>query len=526
MTWGLQVAPPPESLKDAAETLFSSSAKKFLAKALERWEPEVESMLRERKIKKLDFDKHLRLPDFPSSAARLSWPDKNWKVAPLPPRLHRRHLDLGDVSPAVTDRFIQCLQQDVDGIQTDFDDGHCPTWNNQLQGWWNVYQHAHGLLGPKVPPVEKAPVLMLRPRAWNMTEHNVLLGGRETSGPLVDFGLLMYHVAAVLHSKGSGPFFYLSKLEGSNEAALWNRIFIWTQEELGLPRGTIRACVLIENVFAAFEMEEILWELREHSAGLNCGMWDYSASFINKFGDRPEFQLPDRSKYVSMSNAFLASYMQLVVATCKRRGAPPTGGMAAQVLDKRNPQPVIDRVVAAKRKEIEAGVEGFMVYDLGHVLPCRELWSSAPTYSQSAVKVTASSLLTLPPGGVTTLGLKRNIKVGVLFIASWLKGNGVVEVDGSVEDSATAEISRSQVWQWIRHRAALEEGGFVTTNLVRKLVAEVVTELGGLKEVRKAGTLLMEVVTCRNFPEFLTTLLSENHEFRKRHYPQGFWDEA
>jgi len=524
MTQGLQVAPPPDDLKEAAETLFSSSAKSFLAKALERWEPEVECMLRERKIKKLDFDKHLRLPDFPSSAART---DRNWKVAPLPARLHRRHLDLGDVSPALTDRFIQCLQQDVDGIQTDFDDGHCPTWNNQLLGWWNVYKHAHGQLSPLIPPVEKAPLLMLRPRAWNMTELNVLLGGRETSGPLVDFLLLMYHVGATLHSRGSGPFFYLSKLEGWKEAALWNRIFIWTQEELGLPRGTIRACVLIENVFAAFEMEEILWELKEHSAGLNCGMWDYSASFINKFGDRPEFQLPDRSKYVSMSNPFLASYMQLVVETCRRRGAPPTGGMAAQVLDMRNPQPVIDKVVAAKRKEIEAGVEGFMVYDLGLIGPCRKLWSSVPAYSQpiQPSQVTASSLLTLPPGGVTTLGLRRNIKVGVLFIASWLKGNGVVVVDGSVEDSATAEISRSQVWQWIRHRAALEEGGFVTTNLVRKMVAEAVTELGAVKEVRKAGSLLMEVVTYRYFPEFLTTLLSENHEFRKRHNPQGLWDE-
>jgi len=388
----IQVAPVPENLKNAANTLFSSSAKNFLAKALARWEPEVEAMLRERRMKKLDFDKYLCLPGFPSSPPR---DDQSWKVAPMPARLRQRHLDLGDVSPALTQRFKQCLQQDVDGIQTDFDDGHCPTWNNQILGWWNIYRHAHGLFGSEVPPVEKAPVLMLRPRAWNMTEHNVLLGGQETSGPLVDFCLLMYHVGAILHSKGSGPFFYLSKLEGGKEAALWNRIFVWTQDELGLPRGTIRACVLIENVFAAFEMEEILWELRDHSAGLNCGMWDYSASFINKFGQRPDFQLPDRSKYVSMSNAFLASYMQLVVETCRRRGAPPTGGMAAQVLDKTNPQPIIDKVVAAKRKEIEAGVEGFMVYDLGLVQPCRQLWNSYPRYSPSSAKVTANSLLKL-----------------------------------------------------------------------------------------------------------------------------------
>lgn len=512
----LTVSAPRNEDREAWDCLFSLPCRDFLTRLLLRWEPEVEQILLDRRIKKCLYDKETSLPDFPASVPRQ---DQQWKVSPLPKRLLRRHLDLGDVSPSETERFLQCLQQDVDGIQTDFDDGHCPTWHNQIQGWWNIYRHVHGLLPSQIPRVEEAPVLMLRPRAWNMTEHNIMVRGRETSGPLVDFGILMFHNAKLLQRSGTGPFFYLSKLEGSKEAALWNRIFVWTQTELGLSQGTIKACVLIENVFAAFEMEEILWELREHSAGLNCGMWDYSASFINKFGDRPEFQLPDRSKYVSMERSFLASYMRLVVQTCRRRGAPATGGMAAQVLVPGNEEGTTERVVAAKRKEIQAGVEGFMVYDFGLVSPCRKLWAEArPEISVDQAPITAQDLLTLPGGGVTVEGLNHNVEVGVMFIASWLQGKGVMELRGCVEDSATAEISRSQVWQWIRHRAILEEtGDIVTVAMVREMVIKLVLEHSGQQEVTEAAWMFLDLVSMRNFPEFVTTLLSDSREFRRRH---------
>jgi len=511
------ISPPISEDFHAFNVLFSDEARLFLTELVEEFDKDIEDILRQRKILKLEYDQSGKLPTFKSSSPRS---DPSWKVAPLPPRLQKRHLDLGDVSPADTERFSACLRQDVDGIQTDFDDGHCPTWHNQILGWYNIYRHVHGQLdnGPALP---SAPVLMLRPRAWNMTEHNILVNGKETPGPLIDFGLLMFHNAKLLHEAGSGPFFYLSKLEGSNEAKLWNRIFVWSQARLGLPIRTIKACVLIENVFASFEMEEILWELRDHSAGLNCGIWDYSASFINKFGHRADFLLPDRSKYVSMDRPFLAAYMDLVVDTCRRRGAPATGGMAANILeDSDTKDAVIEKVVSSKEKEIKAGVDGFMVYDLGLVQPIRKLWrqheGSNYKTGKPGCKITADDLLHLPEGGVTLAGLHHNIQVGVLFIHAWYHGKGCFVLRGCVEDSATAEISRSQVWQWVRQGARLEETGeIVTVGMVREIVKEFVK--AQLDVTEEEGDVFMEIITMRDFPEFITTLLNDSHEFRRRH---------
>jgi len=511
--FSLDVTPPRSEDFHAFQVLFSELAKEFLCRLVSEFDKEVDQILRERTLKKLTYDNTVSLPDFKTSSARS---DKSWKIDPLPKRLRQRHLDLGDVSPAYTERFIKCLQQPVDGIQTDFDDGHCPTWHNQIQGWYNIYRHVHGQLDG-APSLKDAPVLMLRPRAWNMTEHNVIIDGKKTPGPLIDFGLLMFHNAKLLHESGCGPFFYLSKLEGSNEARLWNKIFIWTQNELGIPQGSIKACVLIENVFASFEMEEILWELRHHSIGLNCGIWDYSASFINKFGHRPAFLLPDRSKYVSMDKPFLAAYVKLVVSTCLRRGAPATGGMAANVVTEENKRDIIERVRCSKEKEIMAGVDGFMVYDLELVAPMKRLWSQhlGANYKKGYPEPSPADLLSLPQGGVTLSGLKHNIEVGVSFIAAWFQGHGCFTLKGCVEDSATAEISRSQVWQWIRLKARLEENGDeVTVQMVRALVDELV--LGKQLGLKEAADVFLDIVTMREFPEFITTLLSDSQEFRKR----------
>lgn len=454
----------------------------------------------------------------------------DWVVAPVPRRLVDRRIDLGDVSPANTEKFIEALLCPVNGIQTDFDDGHCPTWRGQLCGLYNVYRAVFGLI-PNVPDITQVPILMLRPRAWNMIEHNMLVDGKEVPGPIFDFGLLLYHCGKHLMASGSGPFFYLSKLEGANEATVWNDIFCWSQDKLSIPQGTIKACVLIENILASFEMEEILYELRDHSLGLNCGIWDYSASFVNKFGHRKDFVLPDRNKYVNMQRHFLRSYMDLVIHICHKHGAHATGGMAATILESRDLN-IITKVTEAKFREILAGADGFMVYDT-RLLPMMARILTYMSENQISrkredVNVTAEDLLEMPSGGVTLEGLKHNIAVGILFIDSWLRGQGHYIYKAAVEDSATAEISRSQVWQWIRHRAILEVSGeVVTRKLIQTLIKAFVDSAESLDNViplsspqdrerlLTASEIFEEVVTKRDFPEFLTTYLNLDHTFLK-----------
>ncbi|XP_072112313.1 malate synthase-like isoform X3 [Mobula birostris] len=449
---GVEIEPPPETLKVEFQTLLTSEAIQFLAELVSTFDEDVEEIFQLRIVKKLGLDRLGGLPEFLPHTSHIR-EDQSWKVQPVPRRLVNRHVDLGDVSPANTECFLKALCSTAQGIQTDFDDGHCPTYFNQLQGLFNVYKAVHNQF-PDIPPISRVPVLMLRPRAWNVVEHNLMINGREVPGPLFDFGLLMYHCGRILFENECGPFFYLSKVESHLEARLWNRIFVWAQKKLGLPIGSIKATVLIENILAAFEMEEILYELRDHSAGLNCGIWDYSASFVNKMGHRQEFLLPDRSKYVNMEKMFLKSYMDLLVKTCHKRGALATGGMAAQLLprDKESPeyQRILANVTRLKLLEINAGVDGFMVFDLDLVEPMTKLFlkhTNGPNQLhilREDVNVTASDLLTVPSGGVTLNGLKYNIGVGILFIEVWLRGQGHFYFRGQVEDSATAEISRSQ----------------------------------------------------------------------------------
>ncbi|XP_059821168.1 malate synthase-like [Hypanus sabinus] len=528
---GVEIEPPPETLKVEFQTLLTSEAIQFLAELVSTFDEDVEEIFQLRIVKKLGLDRLGGLPEFLPHTSHIR-EDQSWKVRPVPRRLQNRHVDLGDVSPANTECFIRALCSTVQGIQTDFDDGHCPTYFNQLQGLFNVYKAVHNQF-PDIPPISKVPILMLRPRAWNMVEHNLMVNGREVPGPLFDFGLLMYHCGRILFENECGPFFYLSKVESHLEARLWNRIFVWAQTKLGLPIGSIKATVLIENILAAFEMEEILYELRDHSAGLNCGIWDYSASFVNKMGHRREFLLPDRSKYVNMEKMFLKSYMDLLVKTCHKRGALATGGMAAQLLprDKESPeyQRILANVTRLKLLEINAGVDGFMVFDLDLVEPMTKLFlkhTNGPNQLhilREDVNVTPSDLLTVPSGGVTLNGLKYNIGVGILFIEAWLRGQGHFHFRGQVEDSATAEISRSQVWQWIRHGVKLEDDDrIVTRNLVLTLVKEIETELQDVLhhctdsskwQLAVASEIFLEIVQKRDFPEFLTTYLNLEHTF-------------
>ncbi|KAI5635257.1 malate synthase domain-containing protein [Phthorimaea operculella] len=318
---------PPPKLEDVQKSIFNPAALEFLAKIHREFDSNIHQLYQNRLKRTVDLQSESL--EFKTSPERK---DKTWKIAPLPTRLQNRHLDLGDVSASNTAHFLSALNSDVQGIQVDFDDGHCPTWKNQLIAFQNVALAVNGKLLGAPLSITTCPVLMLRPRAWNMIEHNILIDGKEAIGPLVDFAILMFHTGKKLYEANSGPYFYLSKLEGATEAALWNKIFVWTQNELGLPQGTIKACVLIENIVSSFELEEILYALKDHSLGLNCGIWDYCASIIAKFGVRKEFLLPDRNKYVHMERHFLDSYLRLVVATCHARGAPATGGMAAAML--------------------------------------------------------------------------------------------------------------------------------------------------------------------------------------------------
>lgn len=284
------------------------------------------------------------------------------------------------------------------------------------------------------------------------------VNGKKVPAPLFDFALLTFHNAQHLHSLSCGPYFYLSKIEHPDETALWNDVFTWTQDHLNLPHGTIKACVLIENILAAYRMEDILFSFKAHAIGLNCGVWDYSASIVAKFGDDSAIVLPDRQKYVNMNQSYLDNFLRLLVATCHRRGALATGGMAAQMLSgDENDNRIVEAVKQAKKKEILAGVDGFMVFDLRLVDDMNALWSECLGEKTNQLEVipkvndiTAEGLLTMPKGGVTIRGLRKNAAVAMLFIYHWLSGSGVFFYDGAVEDSATAEISRAQLWQWIR----------------------------------------------------------------------------
>uniref|UniRef100_A0A3Q3KPS3 malate synthase n=1 Tax=Mastacembelus armatus TaxID=205130 RepID=A0A3Q3KPS3_9TELE len=523
--YDMELSSSPPGLEAAYETLFTTDSLLFLHDLISTFDDEINEILWLRVSKKAHLELSGDLPSFLESTAHIRR-DSDWRVLPIPPRLQRRHVDIGDLAPCDTQRFIKALQSPAQGIQVDFDDGNCPTYYNQIKGIHNVFKAVHNQI-PNVPHISQAPVLMLRPRAWNMVEHNLMVNGKEAPGPLFDFGLLMFHCGKTLLENKSGPFFYLSKVESFIEATLWNKIFVWTQHKLGLPLGSIKATVLIENVLAAFEMEEILYELRAHSAGLNCGIWDYSASFVNKFGHRQAFLLPDRKKYVNMEKRFLRSYMDLLVQTCHRRGALATGGMAALLLPQDplsdSHRRVLATVTRLKLLEIKAGVDGFMVYDLNLIEPMQKLFKlhtegdNQLHQLRNDVTVTTKDLLSMPSGGVTLYGLKYNITVGVLFINAWLSGKGHFFYRGQIEDSATAEISRSQVWQWIRHQTHLEDDGrVVNRRLVTDLTTEVMMELSihcHSQRLHTATDMFLEVVLKRDFPEFITTYLNLDHTF-------------
>ena len=346
------------------------------------------------------------------------------------------------------------------------------------------------------------------------------MDGKPISGALFDFGLFFFHNAKNLLAHGTGPYFYLPKLESHLEARLWNDVFNFSQDYVGIPRGTVRATVLIETILAAFEMDEILYELREHSSGLNCGRWDYIFSFIKKFSNRPDFILPNRAE-VTMTQHFLASYVALLIETCHRRGAHAMGGMAAQIPIKNDPaanEKALAKVREDKLREVKAGHDGTWVAHPGLVSVAKDIFNEhmkGPNQidlKRDKVNITAKDLLAIPTGNITEEGLRWNIDVGLQYLASWLDGNGCVPIYNLMEDAATAEISRAQDWQWVKYGVKLQSGEKVTPQMVRETTASVLEKLKGQMGAEKfnasklpaAGKILVELMTSPNFHEFLT----------------------
>src|SRR6266513_6321 len=407
----------------------------------------------------------------------------DWKCAPIPSDIQDRRVEI--TGPTDRKMVINALNSGAKIFMADFEDANAPTWKNMVEGQINLRDAIRGTInfinpqGKKYKLNEQVAVLMPRPRGWHLVEKHVLIDGEPVAGGLFDFGLFFYHNAQELLARGSGPYFYLPKMESHLEARIWNDVFQLAQEDLGIPHGSIRATVLIETIPAAFEMDEILYELRDHSSGLNCGRWDYIFSCIKKFRSRPEFVLPDRAR-VTMDRHFLKSYVDLLIRTCHRRGIHAMGGMAAQIPIKDDPvanAAAIEKVRQDKLREVRAGHDGTWVAHPGLVPVAREAFASLAASHQldvtrDEVRVSARDLLTVPDGEITEAGLRTNIDVGIQYLASWLRGLGCVPIYNLMEDAATAESSRSQVWQWLRHGARLADGRIITPALVSASTAE------------------------------------------------------
>jgi malate synthase len=442
-------------------------------------------------------------------------------VAPIPKDLLDRRVEI--TGPVDRKMIINALNSGANVYMADFEDSNTPTWSNNLEGQYNLRDAIRGSIEYKSPEGKqyklgpKLATLMVRPRGWHLDEKHFQVDGKPISGTLFDFGLFFFHNAATLLGKGTGPYFYLPKLENHLEARLWNDVFNFAQDELKIPRGSIRATVLIETILASFEMDEILYELRDHSAGLNCGRWDYIFSFIKKFQAHPEFILPDRSE-VTMEVHFLSSYVQLLVEICHRRGIHAMGGMAAQIPirnDKAANDQAMEKVRRDKLREVKAGHDGTWVAHPGLVGVAKEIFdkympeanqisSNGKSAKTSSPSVQAKDLIEIPKGEITEEGLRWNIDVGLQYLYSWLGGLGCVPIYNLMEDAATAEISRAQVWQWVKFKAVMKEGKPVTASLVKEIIHHRAGELGNDEKHRQAAKILENLTTSDNFEEFLT----------------------
>jgi len=516
---GIELTAP---VKTEHAEILSPEALRFVALLTREFAARIEGVLARRRTMQSQLDAGL-LPDFLPETRHIR--ESHWQVAPVPADLQDRRVEI--TGPVDRKMIINALNSGANVFMADFEDSHSPTWDCTMQGQINVRDAVNGTIEYRSPEGklyrlnDSVATLVVRPRGWHLTEKHMLVDGRRVPGGLFDFGLFLFHNASRLLSKGTGPYFYLPKLENHLEARLWNDVFIRAQEELGVPRGTIRATVLIETILAAFEMDEILFELREHITGLNCGRWDYIFSFIKRFRSRPEFILPDRAQ-VTMTTHFMRSYSLLAIKTCHRRGAHAIGGMAAQIPIKNDPaanELAFDKVRADKLREAGDGHDGTWVAHPGLVQVAKEIFDrKMPEANQVGrlredVNVSAKDLLQLPEGTITEAGLRTNVSVGVQYLAAWLGGLGCVPLYNLMEDAATAEISRTQLWQWVRNPTGiLDDGRRITLDLFRKTLeqemAKIRAEVGPARfdsgKYESAAKLFDEIVSETDLQEFLT----------------------
>lgn len=504
-------------------TILTPEALELVAKLHRAFEPRRQELLKARveRTKRLDAGER---PDFLPETKAIR--EGEWKIAPIPQALHCRRVEI--TGPVEAKMVINAFNSGADSYMTDFEDSNSPSWVNQIQGQINMKKAIRRELrleqnGKIYELNDKIATLQVRPRGWHLDEKHVTIDGQRVSGGIFDFALFLFHNAKEQIARGAGPFFYLPKMESHLEARLWNDIFCMAQDEIGLPRGTIKATVLIETILAAFEMEEILYELREHSAGLNAGRWDYIFSCIKKFKLDKDFCLADRAK-VTMTSPFMRAYALLLLKTCHKRGAPAMGGMSALIPIKNDPEKnaiAMQGIIGDKRRDAEDGYDGGWVAHPGLVEPAMaefvKVLGDKPNQFEKQkpeVTVTATELLDFKPETpITEAGLRMNINVGIHYLGAWLAGNGCVPIHNLMEDAATAEISRSQVWQWIRSpKGKFEDGTKVTVELVRKLIAEELLKVkasGATGHWDRAAQIFDTMSTSENFEEFLTLPLYE-----------------
>jgi malate synthase len=511
------------TLPENFSEILVPEALKLVAKLHRTFNGRRKELLERRNRRQADLDNG-KTPDFLPETAQIRADD--WKVAPIPKDITDRRVEI--TGPTDRKMVINALNSGAKVFMADFEDANAPTWHNMVDGHINLRDAVRRTIEFQSPEgkayrlKDEVAVLFVRPRGWHLVEKHLLVDGEPVAGGLFDFGLYLFHNAKELLARGSGPYFYLPKMESHLEARLWNDVFHLAQDEIGIPRGSIRATVLIETILAAFEMDEILYELRDHSAGLNCGRWDYIFSCIKRFRNKPDFILADRA-LVTMTTHFMHSYSLLCIKTCHRRGIHAMGGMAAQIPiknDEKANAEAFAKVKADKEREASDGHDGTWVAHPGLVPVALEAFDAVmknPNQidrKREDVRVTAQDLLQFgPEKPITEKGLRTNISVGVQYLEAWLRGSGAVPIFNLMEDAATAEISRAQVWQWIRSpKGELDDGRKVTADLFRQILAEelqkIRTSVGEERFAKgrysEAAKLFSDLTTSDTYVDFLT----------------------
>jgi len=507
----------------ATAEILTPTALEFLGALATNFEGERQQLLAAR-VARGEALRKGKLYDFLPETASVR--QSAWRVAPIPADLQDRRVEI--TGPVDRKMVINALNSGASVFMSDFEDSTSPTWRNVIDGQVNLRDAVRREIsfaspeGKQYKLNEKTATLFVRPRGWHLPEKHLLVQGQPISGSLFDFGLYFFHNAAALRARGTGPYFYLPKMESHLEARLWNSVFHFAQDALGIPRGTIRATVLIETLPAAFEMDEILFELKDHSAGLNCGRWDYIFSFIKKFSYRDDLALPDRST-ITMDRHFLKSYVELLIETCHRRGIHAMGGMAAQIPIKRDAaanDAAMARVRQDKLREVKAGHDGTWVAHPGLVPVAKEIFDehmhSANQIERRnpGIHIQASDLMAIPDGDITRKGLEMNIDIGLRYLAAWLDGLGCVPIYDLMEDAATAEISRAQLWQWAHHGGCMTDGVTLDVPVVLstmpvvldRIEAELGAERFAASKFRAAAKLFEQMIAAKQLPEFLTSV--------------------